>query len=427
MFRQSRLLVLALLATTGIGLAPGATIAAEDEAGASFEAGTLAAAEGDFAAALEAFRAALAAGQSGPVIYYNIGVCAWSLGDLAAAEQAFLATAEYPSMAPLAHYNLGLIAQRRGDVPAAQRWFELARASSASDPTLNRLAVDALAALPPEPAAEPAARSTGGAVYLAANVGYDDNVVLLSDGDVIGVSDLDSGYGELQFAGLAPIGKDFSLQGGAYLLNYFDLPELDQTGAQLELLYRPQVGDWRLELGAGYSVNLLDGERFEDERGLSIGATRRFGADWRLRWRVDYADIEGKTPYEGLTGDRIETRFQLRRYLDGQQWQLEYRFETNDRDDPELSPDRHRIDAEWRRDIGRGLRLQADLGWRHSSYDTPELSWTEQRLVALLGLTGPIAGAWEWVLRYDFTRNDSSVEEFDYTRNRGFAGVQASF
>ena len=426
MLQQRRLVALLLLVAVGLSLLPGPATASAEDARDRFKAGTTAAAKGDYATALEAFRAALVAGQSGPAIHYNIGVCAWSLGDLAAAQQAFLATAEFPSMAPLAHYNLGLVAQRRGDVPAARRWFELARSGSASDPTLNRLAADALEALPPDPAPAPV-QSIGAAVYVAANVGYDDNVVLLADGDLLGVSDLDSGYGEFQLAALAAIGKDFSLQGGAYLLDYFDLPELDQAGAQMELLYRPQVGAWRLELGAGYSLNQLDGERFEDERGLTAGATRLFGPDWRFRWRLGYIDIEGKAPYEGLTGDRVETRLQLRRYLEAQQWQFEYRFETNDRTDPELSPERHRIDVEWRRDLGRGLQLQAGVGWRHSSYDTPDVSWAERRLIALLGLTGPIAGDWEWVASYDYTDNDASLPEFDYSRNRGFIGVQTTF
>jgi tetratricopeptide (TPR) repeat protein len=392
-----------------------------------FAAGTAAAAEGDYAVALEAFRAALAAGQTGPVVHYNIGVCAWALDDLATAEQAFRDTAAYPAMAPLAHYNLGLVARRRGDLAAAREWFVLARDGSITDPALNQLARAALEEVAPPPPVVATERPPRLAVFLAANAGYDDNVALLADGELLGVSDLSSSFGELQLAALAPLSGDFSIQGGAFLLNYTDLPEFDQLGAQLELLYRPQFGPWRLELGTRFSLNQLDGERFEDARSVSAGVTRRFGPDWRFRWRVDYSDIKGQAPFEGLNGDRLETRLQLRRYLDRQQWQLEYRFETNDRDDPALSPDRHRVDAEWRRELGRGLRLQAGIGWLHSSYDTPGFAWTERRATALLGLSGPVTGAWEWVLRYDFTRNDSSLEEFDYTRNRGFGGVQASF
>lgn len=415
------------LAATWVLLAAAGPAHADDDAQARFKAGTAAAAEGRHARALDAFRAALAAGLDGPAVHYNIGVSAWTIGDLVTAEQAFLAAAEYPAMAPLAHYNLGLVAQRRGDESAARRWFLLAREGSAGDPTLRQLAAAALDTLGPAPAPPRPGPQPGLTVFLAAHAGYDDNVALVADGELVGVSELSSAYGDLQFAALAPIGHNFSVQAGAFLLDYVDLPELDQAGAQIEFWYRPRIGTWRLDLGAAFALNQLDGERFEDLRRLSAGATRRVGSDWRLRWRVDYSDITGQAPLEGLSGDRLDARFQLRRYLDQQRWQVEYRFETNDRADPALSPDRHRIELQWRRALGSGLELEAGLGWRHGRYDTPDQSWTERRVIALLGLTGPVAGGWEWVVRFDYARNDGSIDDFDYSRNRGFAGVQASF
>lgn len=423
----SRVVLAGLLLIATPGLARGGDVVeAAGDAEARFAAGAVAASEGDYATALAAFQAALAAGQAGPAVHYNIGVCAWALGDLETARESFLETAEYASMAALAHYNLGLVAQRQGEDEAARSWFRLARDNRTADPALIQLAVAALDALGPPPApSRPLPRGT--AVFLAANAGYDDNVALVADGELLGVSDLDSAYGELQLAALAPLGRDFSLQGGAFLLDYADLPELDQAGAQIELRYRPWIGAWRLELGAGYSLNQLDGERFEDQRSLSAGVTRRVGMDWRFRAQLVYHDIEAQEDFAGLSGDRLETRFQLRRYLQQQYWQLEYRFELNEREDQALSPDRHRLELEWRRQLGRQLELEAGVGWRHSSYDTADLSRTEQRATALLGLIGPITGRWQWVLRYDYARNDASVEEFDYSRNRGFAGIQANF
>jgi len=419
------LLAGSLLAAMAALLPISAGADSDEDARARFAAGSAAAAAGDFVAALRAFRAALEAGQVGPAVHYNIGVCAWSLGDLDTAQQAFLATADYPAMAPLAHYNLGLVAQRRGDVGAARRWFQMARDGTVAETELNQLSANALDAL--EPLSKAQAEERQVAVFVAANAGYDDNVALVADGELIGVSDLDSAYGELQMAALAPIGSDFSLQGGAFVLDYADLPELDQAGAQLELRYRPWLGTWRLELGVGYSLNQLVGERFEDQRSLAVGVTRRLGADWRFRGTVAYRDIEGQPPFEGLAGNRLETRLQLRRYLDRQEWQVEYRFEANDRDDPALSPDRHRLELSWRCALGHRLQLTSGLGWRHSSYDTPGLSRNERRMSAVLGLNGPVTRAWEWVLRYDYARNDASLEEFDYSRSRGYAGVQASF
>jgi hypothetical protein len=426
MHRIPRGLLAVLICALGMLGLPAAAGAAED-ARAQFAAGVAAAAEGDHAAALAAFLAARDAGLQGPAVHYNIGVSAWAVGDLDRAESAFRETARHAAMAPLAHYNLGLVSRRRGDLGAARHWFTLALQEAGDDPALRQLAADALAALPvPAPAPDwTAARAA--AFFLSIGAGHDDNVALLADGDLLGVSELASPYAELQAAVAAPLPAQLSLQAGVFLVDYTDLSELSQRGAQVELLYGPRIGPWRIELGGGYSLNQIDGERFEDQRSLLAGATRSLGADWQLRLRLRYADIDGREPYAGLTGDRVDAAMRLRRNLGPHRLQAEYRFETNDRASDELSPDRHRIDLEWRQDLARQLRATLALGWRHSRYRTAGFSWTERRTIVGAGLGGPIHGPWEWALRYDWTDNSASLAEFEYDRNRFFVGAQASF
>ena len=424
MQRVSRVLSLVLAGLLGMVYMPGIAGAADD-ARAQFALGVASAAEGDHATALAAFLTARDAGLQGPAVHYNIGVSAWALGDLDLAERAFRETARHPAMAPLAHYNLGLVSRRRGDLVRAREWFRTALQGADGDPALQQLAADALAALPtPEPA-RVAARPA--AVFLSVGAGYDDNVALLADGEVLGVSDVASPYAELQAAVAAPLPRDLTLQAGVFLVDYTDLSELDQRGAQLELMYGRRLGAWRLELGGGYSLNQLDGERFEDQRSLLAGAARALGEDWRLRVRVRYADVQGRDPFEGLTGDRIDAAVRLRRDWGPNHFHAEYRLESNDRASEALSPDRHRIDMEVRRDLAPALSGTLALGWRHSRFETEENSWTERRLTLGAALGGPIRGPWEWALRYDWTDNSSSIPEFEYGRNRFFAGVQAAF
>ena len=402
--------------------------AAEDPR-ALFAAGAAAAAQADHESALQSFLAARDAGLDGPAVHYNIGVSAWALGRLELAEQAFRETARFPRMAALAYYNLGLVRRRQGDMDGARAWFERAQREAGDDPAVQQLAAAGLASLPRlPPAAGPAPGAHRSiAAFLAAAAGHDDNVALLADGELLGVSELDSPYMELQAAVAAPLPASLSLQGGVFLVDYSDLPELDQRGAQVELLYRPRFAAWRLELGAGYALNQLDGERFEDQRTLLVGANRALGAGWHLRARLAYADIEGRAPYAGLTGDRVEAGVRLRRNAGPDRFQLEYRLEQNDRASDELSPDRHRAELEWRRTLPRGLHAAVVLGWRRSSYDTPGFSWSERRTTFGAGVGGPIAGRWEWALRYDRTDNSASLAEFEYDRNRFSAGVQAAF
>jgi hypothetical protein len=426
MQRISRVLSLVLVCLLGMVGVPGSAGAAVD-ARAQFARGVTAASEGDHAAALAAFLAARDAGLAGPAVHYNIGVSAWALGDLELAASAFLETARHAAMAPLAHYNLGLVSRRRGDLDAARDWFTMALQGASGDLALQQLATDALAALPAPAPASATITVPAAAFFLSAGAGYDDNVALLADGDLLGVSELESPYAELQAAVAAPLPAALSLQAGVFLVDYSDLSELDQRGAQVELVYGPRIGAWRLELGAGYSLNQIDGERFEDQRSLLAGATRSLGEDWGLRLRLRYADIDGSKTYAGLTGDRVDAAMRLRRNRGPDRLQAEYRFESNDRASDELSPDRHRIDLEWRRDLGRGLSTTLALGWRHSRYETVDLSWTERRTSVGVGLSGPIRGPWEWALRYDRADNSASPAEFEYDRNRFFAGVQAVF
>ena len=80
------------------------------EASQQFETGKQAFAAQDYATALNAFEGATAAGMTGPVVHFNIGVCAYRVGQWSRAAAAFRETARTPAMAPLAHYNLGLVA-----------------------------------------------------------------------------------------------------------------------------------------------------------------------------------------------------------------------------------------------------------------------------------------------------------------------------
>lgn len=409
---------------------------AHDEARAQFAAGAAAASAADYAAALEAFLAAREAGLDGPAVHYNIGVCAWSLGRLDLAESAFLETSRYPAMAALAHYNLGLVSQRRGDDSAARAWFEKALQGSRDDQAVQSLAaarLDGMSSVRPgadlaDGQRERSARSRPPvAAFVTAVIGHDDNVALLADGDLLGVTDMSSAYGELQAVASVPLAGDLSLQAGAYLVSYTDLPELDQDGAQLELRFTPRAGAWRADLRAGFGLNRIDGERFEDTRSVSLGARRPLGGGWDLGLRLRYADIDGNAPYEGLGGDRTEAMLRLRHAQDTRRVRLDYRFETNEREDAAFSPDRHHIHAELRQALGRGIEGALSAGWRHSRYSPGVSSWSERRTLAGIELSGPIANGWAWVAGYDWAENSSSLPEYEYRRNRLFLGLEAVF
>jgi len=414
-------LVLACVAAAGNALA---SEPRDAQARAQFSAGSEAFRAQDYAAALDAFRAAAAAGLRGPAVYYNIGVCAWQLGLLDEAEDAFRVVAEHPPMAATAYYNLGLVSLDRKDDDTARAWFARARAETA-DEGLRRLATLQLEALGRTPDATQAI--PGPVVFLAAQAGYDDNVALVADGEILGVSGTESAYADLQLAAVAPLGAHLRLEASAFLLRYAELNEFDQAGALFGLVAHRAFGSWSGELGAGYGINQLDGDRFEDRRALSLTALRKLDAAWDLRLRYRFEDITGREAFTGLSGDRHEASIRLRRHSDPHGLRIEYRFETNDRAADSVSPERHRIEAEWT--LGRPGKLQTTLGagWRHSSYALPEGNESERQGFASAGLRGPLTGRWMWTARYDWVRNSATTEAYDYTRQRVFAGIEAVF
>lgn len=363
----------------------------------------------------------------GPAVHYNIGVSAWQLGRLELAADAFLIVAQQPEMAALAHYNLGLVSLRQDDADAARAWFLRARDGS-DDPALQRLAEAQLDRLVPAAVTATSTPSRAAPrVFVAASLGYDDNVALLADGDVLGATDTASALAETSLGLSIPLGRSFSVEAGGFALRHADAAEFDQSGVQAEFVYRPQAGAWRGEMGAGAGVNWLDGETFEERVGLLLGASRGIATDWRLQLGYRLEDIEGSPPFTGLSGQRHEAGLQLDRRIGVQRIRLGYRLELNDRASEALSADRHRLDAEWQRDLDERLRMVLGAKWRYSHTSMQPASRTERRLELAAGVAGPLPGRWEWFLQYDWTRNDATDALLDYRRHRIMAGFQGLF
>jgi len=394
-----------------------------------FAAGTAASREGDFAAALDSFLAARDAGMEGAAVHYNIGVSAWELGQLELAYEAFVVVARSPEMAALAYYNLGLVSLRRDEPQAARDWFRRARERSddATLTSLSELQLEGLAPAAARGAPAPQAPQDPALFFVAASLGYDDNVALVADGDLLGSSDTPSAFAETSLTLSVPLGKAFSLEAAGFVLRHTDASEFDQAGAQAEFVYRSRLGTWDGEIAAGAGLNWLDGEEYEQRFSVLLGAMRPVATHWRLQVQYRFEDIDGSVPFEQLSGQRHEAAVAMDRRVGAQRLRLEYRLELNDRVSAALSADRHRLDAEWERELNSRLRLALSAGWRDSRTDVRQFSLTEERLELAAGLAGPLAGRWEWSLRYDWTRNDATSAFFDYQRHRIVAGVQGLF
>jgi hypothetical protein len=388
------------------------------EASQQFETGKQAFAAQDYAAALDAFEAAAAAGMTGPVVHFNIGVCAYHIGQWSRAAAAFRETARTPAMAPLAHYNLGLVAAAGHKEDQAARWFALVQ-REATDERLRSLATDQLARLP-----APAERNW--LAYSSFAIGYDDNVALVSGGDVLGVSNTEDTFAELQAAITAPLTGPWRFDGGLVMLDYQDLDSFDQLSINGSARYRLSVGDWRGEAGVQLAYSTLDHEGFESNAMLIMQATRSLAEEWRLRLRYRFSNINGLDSFQGLDGTRHELGVRGTWRRDGWDVNVQYRYDTTDYQEESLSFDRHQLLIGAQRDVDENWSVQAILVFDRSSYATADNS-VEDRAEVELAVSRSFGRRWRAVMRYAYADNRAELPEFDYQRNRISAGVEVNW
>jgi tetratricopeptide (TPR) repeat protein len=383
-----------------------------------FDSGKQAFAAQDYATALNAFEGAVAAGMSGPAVHFNIGVCSYKLGRWARAETAFREVAHTPQMAALAHYNLGLVALGAGQSDEAMRWFGQVEHET-SDERLKSLAMARLAQLPSPP-------ERNWLAFGSFAAGYDDNVALISGGDVLGVSGTDDSFAELQLAATAPLVGDWRFDGGLVLLDYTDLDSFDQLSINAGARYRMALREWAGEAGLQLTYATLDGNGFENKRMLLLQATRPLPDDWRLRVRYRFSDIDGLDGFDGLDGTRHELG--LRGLWRRGSWDVtvDYRFDKTDYADEALSFDRQQLSVDAEYELDANWTLQASLAHDRSSYDQAA-NGSEDRTELALAVTRDFGSQWRAFVRYAYADNQADLPEFDYERNWISAGVEATW
>lgn len=395
-----------------------------------FRAGSSAFQAGEHAKALAAFEQALAAGMSGPAIHFNIGVAAYRVGNYARAAIAFEEAAGTPAMAALACYNLGLVELARHDSDAAARWFSRAAQSSA-DPKLQELAASRLAELRPT---QPASRAKTWVGYAALGLGYDDNVALLADAEVLGISDSKDYFREAQLALSTPLADSWRIDGGLMLLDYQDLDSFDQMTAYAGARYRWVLGAWTNDAGARLGYSTIDGAGFENRRTLSLQTSRAVRSDLRVRGRYSFHHLQGLNEYKALSGRRQDLSARLEWTPDDWQAGAEYLFEIADYDDATLSAKRRHLRIDFERALNADWFVSFEATRRRSNYDSDasgseertELALTLTRTITLRWLSGWPA-SWSLLLRHAYIDNKAELREFDYKGHRIFAGVETTF
>jgi hypothetical protein len=284
---------------------------------------------------------------------------------------------------------------------------------------LQSLATEQLARLPP-----PAERNWY--AYGSVAAGYDDNVALVANGDVLGVSDTDDAFTEVQLAVTAPLTGPWRFDGDVVLLDYQDLDSFDQLSINAGARYRLPLGDWNSEAGVQLAYSTLDGEGFQNKAVLILQTARSLTEEWRVRVRYRFHDINGLDGFEGLDGTRHELA--VRGTWRRGRWDVtvQYRYDTTDYREEDLSFDRHQLLVYAQRDLNEYWTVEAGLSFERSRYDVADNS-AEDRAEIVLGLSRSFSERWRAVMRYAYADNQAELPEFDYGRNRIQAGVEVNW
>lgn len=402
-----------------------------------FNQGVAAFQDGDLERALDQFLSARWAGMDTGALHYNLGVVYYRLGRYEAAESEFRHLLDDPETAPVGHYNLGLIAQRQGRTDTASMHFRTAldTADGSGLQRLSRMALDEL-----EPHAGP--RRWRGLLSLAG--GYDDNVTLAPQADLIGVTESDDVFLELLAAGryqLAGAAADgWQLDTALYLREYYDVEDFNQAALRIGITRSRSLGRWQTSLGGQLDAIWLDRDHFSNIYTLSIQGVRRLGSDSQLRLRYRGSRFKADEAFDQLTGWRHRVRSEGRRHWDLGSLHLGHELEWNDRNDLRsdtqffsLSPLRNTLYVDLV--IPAGIRWEFTMRgqYRNSRYRDANVTAAgseqrrDDRMEASVRVDHRLRSDIRLFGIYTHADNDSTIAAFDYVRNEFLAGVERVF
>ncbi len=417
------------------------------------DAGVAAFEAGEYRLAVGLFLDARDHGLDTPALNYNLGSAWYRLGDYVQAREAFLRAAEAPELAPLAWYNLGLAATQLGDIDDARAWF--VRVLDGRDhAALRVLAATMLDRLghgtgdhddPADLGAYPVP-TTAWQGFMIGGLGHDDNVLLVSDDDLLGGSDRGDFFLDVFAQAWREIGRDaagtrtLEFDAGAWLLRHIRLDDFDMASARTGLTYEHATTTWVTGGGAHGAWALLDGRGLTREALFSARAARRLPSGLlRLRYELGLIGAM-RGDYSYLEGNRQRLDARVTRIEAGVRMHLQYQLEHNDRTDlvtprfTSASPLRNQFGVTVEMPLREALELRAEIQYMRSRYrDANELA-TGARVTRVddrLGLGGRLAwrapGGGELSVEYRYTDNDSTIPVYEYSRHRIMAGMLLMF
>lgn len=404
----------------------------------AFDYGMVAARSGDYRLALQYFLKAEEGGMDSGRLYYNIGVSHYKLGHYDAAVQAFEKAARDPQLRALSYYNLALVARAQDDTSAALSWTEKCLDAS-RDERLTGLAEALRQQLAPGQATRTDRTMTGGSkttMLFNAHIGYDDNVTLLADSQLLNSSNRGDSFIDAFYFGRLTLNSSgpyvWNVDGSVYTQQYSSLHNYNLSMLLASGSLQRDISVWRLKSELSMALFTLAGNGLYRTQTLKLSARWRRQA-WQWRGEFELSGIDAaNAAYEYLGGSMYRSKIRADWRQDKKhRYKASYTYETNDRNDlttattfSSYSPTRQTLKVSLETDLNRHLSSSFGVDGRYSRYRDQNISTTsapiqrqEQRYRFNVGVTYKLRAAIELTGEYNLTRNFSNIDRYDYTSN----------
>jgi hypothetical protein len=168
---------------------------------------------------------------------------------------------------------------------------------------------------------------------------------------------------------------------------------------------------------------VLGDDGFQNVQTAQLQGSTDLWADWRLRLRYRFSNIDGIGEFALIGGTRHEAS--LRLGWDTSVWRIstELQLEDSDLQDASLSATRREFAVGVERPLSADWTLACELRRSHSNFDLAA-SGDEDRTDVEVSIGGMLTSIWRVVLSYAYADNEADRSGFDYERSRIALGLE---
>ena len=362
---------------------------------------------------------------------YYAGITLFRLGEYGKAADRFVRSAEMsPTVRANALYHAGICWQKTGDIPQAEKMFEYVK----NDPEAGILRDSAIQWLDFLKQQEKDIRPYR--VHLEAGVRYDDNVSVEPDDTDLFTDQSDWAF-VTELSGKYDIvsGRNHKIGIGFTQYNtwHSDLDEYDLSGTTGHLYTAYSLNPFTFRFSYWPSYYFAGSDSYLRQHCLEPEAiwhmSRQLAARLSYRYKdntwFEYADRNGHA--NEIFGDLIWSFFNGKGNFFAGIGYEDYSASAEDQ-----------YYARWRSRAGGRLTLPGDLRLEFSgeyqakNYDSPdsfyEIEREDDRYILSLSLSRKLWHDWLGIMgEYRYTKNDSNISVYEYTRNASTLSLTLSY